>query len=417
MNTRNVGIVIKYEMVSMLRKPSFWFFTFVFPVLIMAFTFLPQLFAQRSFSEAGETFVAAARGPAVPYVDEANIIQSIPGDMQAGFKEYVTEDQAKAALKSKEIAHYFLIPEDFRQSGKVVDVSTHASPITGATGTGQLEYVLRYNLAGGNQAGAWAAALAGPIARLDERNLAPATETSKAARQESNFSDFLLPFAVMFILFFIITMSAGFMLQSVTREKENRTAELLLTSLSPRELMLGKVIGLGVIALLQMGIWLGGGQFLLVGGAVAGAAMGGQGLSLAFLAWAVVFFIFGYIVYSAALGALGALAPNMREGSQFTFVLLLPLLVPVWLNSVFFQDPHGVFATVLSLFPLTAPTAMVTRLATGGVPGWQPFVALAGLIITAYLFVLLAARFFRADTLLSSTSISWGRIASELRGK
>ena len=60
---------------------------------------------------------------------------------------------------------------------------------------------------------------------------------------------------------------------------------------------------------------------------------------------------------------------------------------------------------------------MVTRLATGEVPAWQPFVALAGLIVTAYLFVLLAARFFRADTLLSNASISWGRIASELRGR
>ena len=159
------------------------------------------------------------------------------------------------------------------------------------------------------------------------------------------------------------------------------------------------------------------GRFALLGGAAAGAALGGVSLSPAFFAWALVFFIFGYIVYAAALGALGALAPSMREGSQFTFVLLLPLLVPLWLNSVFVQNPHGPVATALSLFPLTAPSAMVTRLATGEVPGWQPFVALAGLIVTAYLFVLLAARFFRADTLLSSASISWGRIASEIRGR
>jgi ABC-2 type transport system permease protein len=107
----------------------------------------------------------------------------------------------------------------------------------------------------------------------------------------------------------------------------------------------------------------------------------------------------------------------MREGSQFTFVLLIPLLIPLWLNNVFFNDPHGMFATVLSLFPLTAPTSMMTRLAVGGVAAWQPFAALAGLIITAYLFVLLAARFFRADTLLSGASISWGRIAGELKGR
>ena len=221
----------------------------------------------------------------------------------------------------------------------------------------------------------------------------------------------------MFILFFVITMSAGFMLQSVTREKENRTAELLLTSLSPRELMLGKVVGLGVVALVQMGIWMGAGSSCWWAGRWRPRRWPGRGSSLAFFLWAFVFFIFGYTVYAAALGALGALAPTMREGSQFTFVLLLPLLVPLWLNNVFMQDPNGPVATAMSLFPLTAPTAMVTRLAAGGVPAWQPFVALAGLVVTAYFFVVLAARFFRADTLLSSASISWGRVASELRGR
>ncbi len=133
--------------------------------------------------------------------------------------------------------------------------------------------------------------------------------------------------------------------------------------------------------------------------------------------WALIFFLLGYVVYASALGALEAIAPTMREGSQFTFIMLIPLLIPLWLNSVFTNDPHGPVATALSLFPLSAPSAMMTRLAVGGVPAWQPFVALAGLLITAYLFVLLAARFFRADTLLSSTSLSWGRIAAEIRGK
>jgi ABC-2 type transport system permease protein len=164
-------------------------------------------------------------------------------------------------------------------------------------------------------------------------------------------------------------------------------------------------------------IWMGGGQVLLAGGALAAVGAATGVLNVGFFLWAVVFFLFGYVVYAAALGALGALAPNMREGSQFTFVLLLPLLIPLWLNNVFTMNPHGLPATIMSLFPLTAPTAMTTRLATGNVPLWQPIVAIVLLIATAYLFVLLAARFFRADTLLSGASISWGRILSQLRGR
>ncbi len=415
MNMRNVGLVIKYEIVSMLRKPSFWLFTFGFPLMILAFTFFPQLVAQRSISEAQATILAGARGPAVPYVDLAGVIVTVPDDLRPAFKPFADEDAAVAALRAGEIAQYYLIPADFRETGRVIAVTEHPSPLTNMTGSDQLEAVLRLNLAGSSPV---AAALADPIARVEERSLAPSEGAAEGPRSEmEEMTDFLIPFAVMFILFFVITMSAGYMLQSVTREKENRTAELLLTSLSPRELILGKVVGLGIVALVQMGIWLGGGQLILVGGAVVVAGLAGKGLSLGFFAWAVVFFLFGYIVYAAALGALGALAPTMREGSQFTFVLLLPLMIPLWLNNVFVNDSNGPIATALSLFPLTAPTTMVTRLAGGGVPAWQPFVALAGVIVAAYLFVLLAARFFRADTLLSSTSISWGRIASELRGK
>ena len=415
MNMRNTGLVIKYEIVSMLRKPSFWLFTFGFPVMILAFTFIPQMVAQRSIVEAQDTILSGLRGPAVPYVDLAGVIATVPDDVRTAFKAFADEAGAEDALRAGEIGQYYVIPADFRETGRVLAVTEHLSPLAGITGFDQLEAVLRLNLAGSGPA---AAALANPIAEIEETSLAPAEDAEEAPQSEQEeMVNFLIPFAVMFILFFVITMSAGYMLQSVAREKENRTAELLLTSLSPRELMFGKVVGLGLVALVQMGIWLGGGQILLAGGALAIAALTGKGLSLSFFVWAVLFFIFGYIAYAAALGALGALAPTMREGSQFTFILLLPLMVPLWLNNVFVNDSNGPIATALSLFPLSAPTTMVTRLAAGGVPAWQPFVALAGLIVTAYLFVLLAARFFRADTLLSSTSLSWGRIAAEIRGR
>jgi ABC-2 type transport system permease protein len=174
---------------------------------------------------------------------------------------------------------------------------------------------------------------------------------------------------------------------------------------------------LGAVALFQMAVWMGGGLLLLGGGLAFASVAFGYSLSLGFFAWAVCFFLLGYLLYASMLGALGALAPNMREGSQFTFVLLVPLMIPLWLNSVFLNAPHSVLATVLSLFPLSAPTSMMTRLAAGNVPAWQPIVSLLGLAVTTYLFVALAARFFRADSLLSSASLSWGRLGQEFRAR
>jgi ABC-2 type transport system permease protein len=90
-------------------------------------------------------------------------------------------------------------------------------------------------------------------------------------------------------------------------------------------------------------------------------------------------------------------------------------MIPLWLNTVFTQEPNGKLATVLSLIPFTSPLAMVTRLVSGAVPLWQPVVGLLGLVLTSYLFVLLAARLFRADTLLSTASLNPQRVLAELR--
>ena len=102
--------------------------------------------------------------------------------------------------------------------------------------------------------------------------------------------------------------------------------------------------------------------------------------------------------------SLGSTCPGVekyRDGTDFVFT----------------EDPHGLLATVFSIFPLTAPASMLSRLVHGGVPAWQIIVSLVGLALTAYLFVALAARLFRADTFLSSSSLTWKRLWAELRNR
>jgi ABC-2 type transport system permease protein len=425
---RTLRLVVLHELKSTASKRSFWLMTLLFPVVITAISLGPQLLARRSVeSELRDATAAAGRGTeALGYVDSAGLIRQLPPDLSAAaFRPYADVGSARGAVRSGEISGYFLVPTDYLRSGRAVLVTPELSLMTADRRSKQLDYVLRYNLAGD---AALASLLMDPTPVVVTRSLAIAPSATETTRRGPATS--FLPIALMFILFFAITMSASYMLQSVVKEKENRTAEVLLVSLHPRDLMLGKVIGLGALALGQMAIWLVGGVLLSGSGldltgmlrnpqaapAIAQSAVpAGLGLPPGFALWALLFFLGGYVVYSSALGALGALAPNMREGSQFTFVFLIPLLTPVWLNYVFTEQPHGLLATILSLFPLTAPTAMVARLAAGGVPLWQAALSLVGLTLTAYLFIHLAARFFRADTLLSGGSLSWRRIAGELR--
>lgn len=409
---RDVLQVIRHEIRTTLAKRSFWLTTFLMPALVIGMSFGSQLIAQVAFEESEEVLPQegeAGDTPAVGYVDRAGVIelpQQFPQDLVRAFP---TEEDASEALAAGELSHYYVIPPDFMDSGQLIIVNAAFNPFQGLTRGDAFEYIIVNSLVDDPNL---AALLSNPTPQVESVALSPEAEAG-----DGGLLAFFVPFAVMFIFFFVITMSSSFMLQSVAQEKENRTVEILLVSLRPRELMLGKIVGLGVVALLQMAIWMGGGLLVLEQRSQLLEAAAGFSLPPAFILWAVLYFLFGYLVYASALGAIGALAPNVREGSQFTFFVLLPIMIPLWISNTFFQAPNGPVTTFLSLFPLTAPTSMLTRLAATEVPLWQLLAGLAGLALTAYLFVLLSARFFRAETLLSSDSLRPGRILAGLRGE
>jgi ABC-2 type transport system permease protein len=200
----------------------------------------------------------------------------------------------------------------------------------------------------------------------------------------------------------------------VVAEKENRTAEVLLLSLNPRELMIGKMLAMSLVMWLQVVVWVGGGILILNRGAEV-LNMARFTFPPGFLVWALLFLVFGYLLFASVMAAAGAIAPTAREGAQVTWLLILPLMPTLMFGPAFLEDPNGTLSVVLSLFPFSAPSAMVTRLAVAQVPLWQIVVSLAGLALSAYLFVLLAARFFRAGNLLSDESFHWRRLATGWR--
>jgi ABC-2 type transport system permease protein len=118
------------------------------------------------------------------------------------------------------------------------------------------------------------------------------------------------------------------------------------------------------------------------------------------------------------MAGLGALAPNLREATQVTFVIMLPLIIPLFFSSsVFMNDPNGPIATGLSLFPLSAPVAMMARLSAGGVPWWHPWLAAGLLAVTAAVIVRMVAGMFRAQALLSGQPIKVKTYFQALIGK
>ncbi len=401
--------ILKNEVVTLLSRRSFWLATLGLP--LVAGLIFGVIGGLNRNAAASQTFSQIFLGPQETrpegYVDESGLIRQIPENIPPGtFVAYPDEAAARRALEAGEIAAYYVVPADYIERGEIRYIRPDFNPFAGMRAQeGLFGWLLQVNLAGGDPM--LANLVKGPLEE-EEISLAPA-----AAPDADNPMTMWVPYAVTLLYYMLIIGSATLLMNSVSKEKENRIMEVLLTSATPRQLLTGKIIGLGLVGLLQTILW-GGTTYLLLN-------LSGRTFNLPseirlppdFLAWGLVFFLLGYAVYAALMAGLGALAPNLREASQVTFVILLPLIVPLFFsNNVFAEAPHGALATALSLFPLSAPVAMMARLSLGGVAWWQPPLAALLLAATAVLIVRAVAGMFRAQTLLSGQPV---RVRTYLR--
>jgi ABC-2 type transport system permease protein len=272
-----------------------------------------------------------------------------------------------------------------------------------------LRYLIDYNLVGDAQLlTALRNPTPGELAEMHALNPSPQTGAEDQALAE------IVASVMPYVYYFLLVMGGNYLMRAVVAEKENRTVEVLLLSLHPNEMMIGKIVAMSAVTLLQVIVWVGGGLLVLNRGAEA-MNVATFHFPPGFVVWAILFLILGYLLYASVMAAAGAIAPTAREGAQVIWLLILPLMPVLMFGRVFLEEPNGTLSLMLSLFPFSAPAAMVTRLAVAQVPLWQILLSLGGLALTAYLFVALAGRFFRAGNLLSDASFSWKRLATGWR--
>ncbi len=391
-------IVLKNEIITLLSRPSFWLTAVGIP-LFGALIFA-VVGAINNSASASETVSQVLTSPQATlpegYVDEAGIIRQIPEGVPAGkFVAYPDEAAARKALQAGELSAFYVVSPDYIQTGKITYIRPDFNPLT--SGNDQafgFTWILQVNLAGGDPV--FANLVSGPM-KLDDVSLATAPQPD-----QKNPLTMWTPYAIAILFYGLIFGAASLLLSNVSKEKENRIMEVLLTSVTPRQLLTGKIVGLGIVGLGQTIVWLGTTYILFTLTGRTFKLPVGINLPVSFLVWGLVFFILGYAVYASLMAGLGALAPNLRESSQATVVIMIPLMIPMMLsNSVFASQPNGGIATGLSLFPLTAPVAMMARISLGVVPWWQIALASVLLAFTALLILRAVAGMFRAQALLS----------------
>lgn len=415
-------VILRHEIITLVRRFSFWFGVLGIPLigfLILAgISIINRSQANGNTPPAGFPGIGQIFSPEEDlrpqgYVDQADLIREFASSFDQNEMIAFPEIQlAKDALESEKISAFYVIPSDYIESGTVRMFTKGRNIFQSQSKSEDLAELLRYNLIG--QDPEIYQAVSAPIRDVEMVNLAP---ESGPARDPEGPLTFFVPYIVMMVFFISIMGSSTMLLNSVAKEKENRILEILMVTASPQQILLGKIIGLGLVGLLQVVIWVISGILLMRMGGQTFTQLENFQLEPSILGWGVVFFVLGYIVYASLMAGIGALVPSIREASQATTIVTMPLIVPLFVISALIQSPNSGLSIALSLFPLTAPTTMMLRLSATNVPLWQILLAVVLLVTTALLVIRAVAGMFRAQTLLSGQPFKVKRFFLALIGR
>ena len=243
-----------------------------------------------------------------------------------------------------------------------------------------------------------------------------------------------LSMVLMYAVFMFIIIYGVRVMRSVLEEKNNRVVEIIISSVKPFELMMGKILGVTLVALTQFSIWITmsvlGAIFLNTGFSAMQKQIPGNDQSAEMIEKFdiqqmasevshilldmnypliifvfIVFFLLGYIFYSSMYAAIGSAVDNETETQQFTLFAIIPLMIGMYGSFTIMNNPEGPLGFWLSIIPFTSPVAMIARIPFG-VPGWQIALSIFLLIISTLLMIYIAAKVYRVGILMYGNKAS-----------
>ncbi len=400
---RKIWLVAGHEYLKAVKKRAFILSTLGIPVLITAVM-------------AISIYMAIGRRDTRPlgYIDQSGLlvraIQPTPEGNETLTELRALPDlaSAQAALEKGEIQGFYVLPADYLQTQQVELYYWEQQPGEGVRD--DFARFMRVNLAADLPTGMQQRALQGTS--LTVRAL-----DSKRTFSEKQFINLILPFAAGFFLFFAVMSSSGYMLQAVADEKENRTIEVLATSLSAGQLVTGKALGTMAIAITQLLVW---GVTVAIGlmvGARFWDVLGQAVVPWDFLLIVLLYFMPAYALIVGVMTAIGASVNETRQGQQIAGVINLIFTVPFFFTPLVFANPNNPILVVLTLFPSTAFLTVALRWPMTAIPLWQMALSWVLLVGTAAASVWAAARVMRAHMLRYGQRFSLRSLIQAIQGK
>jgi len=405
---RKVWAVIRREFVEKVRTKWFVISTILGPLFMISVTVLPSLLISRSGRVNHVALVDDGAGALAERLRtqlEASgryVVNIVPA---AAGRAAALEDSLTNAVRAETLDGVMSVSSATVESGKVEYRARNVS----ISDMGVLEGLLRQVIVTERLARAGVNAA---VVQEAQRGINLQTEriTKHGATGESAMVTFFLGYAVGIVLYMIILLYGINVMRSVLEEKQTRIIEVLVSSLRPFQLMLGKVIGVGGVGLFQFGIWGATGYLVvhfrtqILGAfhvpAEQIAAVTMPAISGTLLAVIAVYFVLGYLLYSSLFAVVGATVTADSEAQQAQQPVMMLLVFSLIVSFAALNDPAGQMALVTSMIPFSSPIIMPVRVATSDVPASQLALSLAISAATSVLVVWLAARVYRIGILM-----------------
>lgn len=426
---KKLKLIIKREFLAKVRNRSFIVMTFLSPLLMIGMIALVAFLSKSSMEKSS----------VVAYVDESQLFTQEDFDKREtinfiNLTEVGLEKAKEIVLQSSHDGLLFIPEKDsLSQIAKSIQFFSEESP--GMVLISDIENTLEDKLEKEKMQ-----ELGIDIQKLDQSQMRVDINLANFTGQKSskmiNGIKIAMGMGAGYLIMMFIIVYGAMVMRSVIEEKTSRIIEVIISSVKPFQLMLGKVIGTAGAGLLQFFIWaVLLAVILFVSSAILGVdamssmntsemtaeqmeSINQTGLQSAFeeilnlplismFFWFLLYFLGGYLLYSSVYAAIGSAVDNETDTQQFMMPVLMPLMIGVYVGfATVINDPHGTVATVFSMIPFTSPIVMLMRIPFG-VPWWQIVVSLILLYVTFLFVIWIAAKIYRVGILMYGKKASY----------
>lgn len=408
---KNIILIAKREFFTQVKKKSFIILTLLTPLLIIVFGGVVSLMFQ-----ANETQMQ------ISVIDKSGLFKDrLKSDQNIRYV-FSSEETEKSLIKAlettEEMNAVMIIPKkEIHELENSIEILTNKN----------LSNEARRNIAGNISEIIKAEkinALGISTAQIEDLNKGVNLHVVNVLEKEKKQDSFLvgvksgLSIFLMYCVFTFIMMYGIRVMRSVLEEKNNRVVEILISSVKPFELMMGKILGVTGVALVQFGVWvvmifasvmtLGSSNVGMVSG-VAEVQMVLSALSQInyglILFVFVIYFLLGYLFYSAMYAAIGSAVDNETETQQFTLFAILPMMLGFYGSITIMNNPDGPMSFWLSMIPFTSPIAMLARIPFD-VPIWELVLSIVILLVSTLGMVFIASKIYRVGILMYGNKVT-----------